>query len=326
MQQHRLRSAMEGFGCEVVCFSPESLRDKGLDQEVAAWLVDLREDDSLLDAFLEIEQPVLLGFESAPSKRHRDYAKWEKHLYSKLKQLLGTDLVHEKNAASLGLIDKLGVALPSLALPSNIRVNGGAKAKYVWTLGSSLGGPEAVKEFLDALPQGLPAAFIYGQHIDAHSVPVLARVLARHAHFKLAVASAGMRLHNGEVLIVPADKEVEIIDGRVEICRHAWPGPYGPSVDQLILNVQRAYPNSGVIIFSGMGNDGALALQTLLKNNQEQALQVWAQSAASCASASMPDASRESGAVSYSGSPRELAQHLVSYIQQQENNVQHAQA
>ncbi len=326
LQQHRLRSAMEDFGCEVVCLSPEVLRTKGLDQEVRAWLVDLREDDSLLDAFFEIDQPVLLGFEAAPSKQHSDYPKWEKRLYAKLKQLLGTDIIHEKNAASLNQIEKTSVTTPSLALPQNININSGAKAKYIWTLGSSLGGPEAVKEFLDALPEGLPVAFVYGQHIDAQFVPVLAQVLARHANFKLMVATDGMSLHNGEVLIVPADKEVEFIAGSVKVCDHEWPGPYGPSVDQLIFNVQRAYQHSGVIIFSGMGNDGAEAVQTLSKNNPKQPLQIWAQSADSCASATMPDASRETGAVNYSGTPRQLAQHLVSYIQLQENKVQHAQA
>ena len=83
LQQHRLRSAMEDFGCEVVCLSPQLLREKGLDQQVSAWLVDLREDDDLLDAFFDIEQPVLLGFETAPSKQSGEYPKWEKRLFSR---------------------------------------------------------------------------------------------------------------------------------------------------------------------------------------------------------------------------------------------------
>mgnify|MGYP000066233300 FL=1 len=325
LQQHRLRSAMEDFGCEVVCFNPEVLRDQGLDQHVSAWLVDLREDDTLLDAFFDIEQPVLLGFEAAPTKQHKDYPKWEKRLYGKLKQLIGTDLIHEKNAASLNLIEKSSAVTPALSLPQNININPGAKAKYIWTLGSSLGGPEAVKEFLDALPDGLPVAFVYGQHIDAQFVPVLARVLARHSHFKLMVASDGMSLHNGEVLIVPAEREVTFMAGQVKVCEHEWPGPYGPSVDQLILNMQRAFKNSGVILFSGMGNDGAEAVQSLIKNECSEAIQIWAQSSESCASSAMPDSSRETGAVNFSGAPRELAEHLVKYIQTQELNIQHVQ-
>jgi chemosensory pili system protein ChpB (putative protein-glutamate methylesterase) len=325
LQQHRLRSAMEDFGCEVVCFKPELLREQGLDQNVSAWLVDLREDDTLLDAFFEVDQPVLLGFEAAPTKRHKDYPNWEKSLYGKLKQLIGTDLIHEKNAASLNEIEKRPVATSALLLPSNISISTGAKAKYIWTLGSSLGGPEAVKEFLDALPDGLPVAFVYGQHIDAQFVPVLARVLARHSHFKLMVACDGMSLCNGEVLIVPAEKEVKFTGGKVTICDHEWPGPYGPSVDQLILNMQCVYQNSGIILFSGMGKDGAEAVQSLTQNEGTVPLQIWAQNSESCASSAMPDSSRKTGAVNFSGTPRELAEHLVAYIQIQEQKNQHAQ-
>ena len=46
-----------------------------------------------------------------------------------------------------------------------------------------------------------------------------------------------------------------------------------------------------------MGNDGAEAITHL----KEHSLTVWAQSSETCASAAMPDASRETGAVSYSG-------------------------
>ncbi len=324
LQQHRLRSAIEGFGCEVMCFKPEVLREQGLDQNVSAWLVDLREDDSLLDAFFELDQPVLLGFEAAPTKQHSDYPYWEKNLYGKLKQLIGTDLIDAKNAASLNQIEKASVTTAALSLPQSINVNPGAKAKYVWTLGSSLGGPEAVKEFLDALPEGLPVAFVYGQHIDAQFVPVLAKVLARHSHFKLMVARDGMSLHNGEVLIVPAEREVEFIEGKVSICDHEWPGLYGPSIDQLILNMQHAFQNSGVMLFSGMGNDGAEAVQSLIKKDDAEPVQIWTQSSETCANSAMPDSSRETGAVTFSGTPRELAEHLVTYIQIQEQKIQPA--
>jgi chemosensory pili system protein ChpB (putative protein-glutamate methylesterase) len=164
-------------------------------------------------------------------------------------------------------------------------------------------------------------AFVYGQHIDAQFVPVLARVLARHSHFKLMVACDGMSLCNGEVLIVPAEKEVKFTGGKVTICDHEWPGPYGPSVDQLILNMQCVYQNSGIILFSGMGKDGAEAVQSLTQNEGAVPLQIWAQNSESCASSAMPDSSRKTGAVNFSGTPRELAKHLVAYIQIQEQKI-----
>lgn len=319
LQQHRLRCAIEDFGCQVVCPNVTTLAEKGLDPEVHAWLVDLHEDNELLDRFFELDQPVLLGFEPAPSKQDSKYPRWEKRLYTKLKQLLGKDLIQSNNSASLNAIKQLEFKSEVLPLPKELEGfagdnKSGEPAKYIWVLGSSLGGPEAVKEFLDALPKGLPVGFIYGQHIDAQFVPVLAQVLARHAHFKLSVAEDGMAVNNGEVLIVPADKEVVFKDQKVSLLNQPWPGPYGPSVDQLIINVQQAYSEAGVIVFSGMGNDGAEAVQSLKSKDA----QVWAQSSESCASSVMPDASRETGAVSFSGSPAELAQQLVNHIQAKE--------
>lgn len=323
LQQHRLRSAMEDFGCEVVCLSPQSLHEKGMDQQVSAWLVDLRDDDSLLDSFCDIEQPVLLGFEAAPSKQAADYPKWEKRLYAKLKQMLSVDIIQANNTqASLSLIEQAPAVSEKYSLPDNVSADTGSKAKYVFTLGSSLGGPEAVKEFLDALPKGLPVAFVYGQHIDAQFVPVLAQVLARHAQFNLSVAEQGMELRNGEVLIVPADHEVQFELGFVKVLDNAWPGPYGPSVDQLILNVQKGFPGSGSIIFSGMGNDGAEALQSLKQASNIDDLQIWAQSSETCASSAMPDSCRKTGAVNFTASPQEMAKHLVKYIQTKEMNTQ----
>ncbi len=322
LQLHRLRSAIEDFGCKVLCFSPGSLEDKELNSEVSAWLVDLREDDDLLDRFFDIDAPVLLGFEAAPSQRTEQYPKWEKRLYSKIKQLLGTDLIQDQQTqASLSAIENIqnpAGDLEEFILPQNLLSDESEVAKHTWVLGSSLGGPEAVKEFLDALPKGLPVAFIYGQHIDAQFVSVLAQVLGRHAHFKLNVAQEGMALYNGQVLIVPADKEVQFVSGRVKIMNREWPGPYGPSVDQLILNVQQCFKHTGVIIFSGMGNDGAEAVQAL----KEKDVQIWAQSSETCGSSAMPDACRETQAVSFSGSPRELAKHLVEHIQTLEMNQQ----
>jgi len=312
LQQHRLRSAMEDFGCEVLIHSPQTLELKGFDDEVSAWLVDLREDDALLDVFLELDQPVLLGFESAPSKQDQRYPKWEKNLYSKLKQLLGDDLIQTQ--ASLKALEEQDkdIIQSVFSLPTpNKTLEEGEQAKHIWVLGSSLGGPEAVKEFLDALPSGLPVAFIYGQHIDAQFVPVLAQVLARHAHFRLSVAQGGDQLLAGEVLIVPSDRQVTFTDGVLTLLPTPWPGPYGPSVDQLILNAHKAFPDLGVILFSGMGNDGAEAAQVLKPLD----VPIWAQSSETCASSAMPDACRDTGAVNFSGSPKELANRLVETIQ-----------
>ena len=319
LQQHRLRSALADFGCAVVSLSAERCTTDELRKTpVAAWLVDLREDHHLLDGFSELDVPVLFGFEAAPSPQASAYPRWEKRFYTKLKNLLGADVMRQ--AITEGELNELVVdntAAPR-DLPAAIQKAAvGESARYVWLLGASLGGPGAVKRFLDCLPPGFPVGFIYGQHIDQNFVPVLAQVLGRHASIHMQQASEGFVLHNGQVLIAPTDVEITFSAGQLVIKQQAWPGPYGPSVDQLMLNVHQAYPHAGFIIFSGMGNDGAEAAHYLKDKN----VQIWAQNAETCASSAMPDSVRETGAVNFSGSPEELAAQLIRHIESLEKQV-----
>lgn len=318
LQQHRLRSALADFGCDVVCLNAERSQSQDVQNtKVAAWLVDLREDHHLLDSLSELDVPVLFGFEAAPSPQASAYPRWEKRLYSKIKSLLGADVLRQ--AITEGDLNELAEQRTAPAqLPSGINISAsGEPARYVWLLGASLGGPAAVKRFLDCLPAGFPVGFIYGQHIDQNFVSVLAQVLGRHAAIKMQQASEGFVLNNGQVLIAPTDVEIAFSTGQVTFKSNPWPGPYGPSVDQLMLNVYQTYPLAGYILFSGMGNDGAEAAHFLKDKN----VQIWAQSTETCASSAMPDSVRETGAVNFSGSPEELAAHLIRHIETLEKQI-----
>jgi chemosensory pili system protein ChpB (putative protein-glutamate methylesterase) len=69
----------------------------------------------------------------------------------------------------------------------------------------------------------------------------------------------------------------------------------------------------GAILFSGMGNDGAIAAPRLAA----QGAAIWAQSADSCAVSSQPDSVRETGCVGYSGTPEQLARQLVDRVRRE---------
>ena len=82
---------------------------------------------------------------------------------------------------------------------------------------------------------------------------------------------------------------------------------YRLSIDAVLMNVARRYgKRSGAIIFSGMGNDGTEGVRAMAAQGAE----VWAQDAASCLVSSMPDQVRQTGLVSFSGTPEALAQRL----------------
>lgn len=74
--------------------------------------------------------------------------------------------------------------------------------------------------------------------------------------------------------------------------------------------VAKRYGNmAGTIIFSGMGDDGALGCKAIAEGGGV----VWAQDVDSCVISSMPDQARKTNTVTYSANPQTLADKLYNY-------------
>lgn len=323
LQQHLLKIALMHFGYNVVLTtSPERLSDvPHLTSCIDAWIVGAVDEDGeqlgWLDNLLVGDVPVLFGMREAPSKSCETYPRWEKNLFSKMKELLSNHPLMVADEASLNeLVFDNSDALPALPLPKIFQTAvAGQPAEHIWVLGASLGGPDAVKEFLDALPAGLPVGFIYAQHIDSRFQDALVNTLSRHSAFDMVPYAEGQQIKTGEVMLAPVEHEfVFDTEGRTVSKSSPWPGPYGPSVDQVMINVAQGFSNRArFILFSGMGNDGAEGAISISQNNAI----IWAQSSESCANSSMPDSAVATGHVSYIGTPRQLASQLVNYLQTQ---------
>ncbi|MDI9243935.1 chemotaxis protein CheB [Marinobacter sp. CHS3-4] len=319
LQRHRLQEAASRFGLDV-CFSgdPARLLDYPTFPDASLWLITLEDEadhPTLFDHLLEnTEAPVLFGLDPAPKPGFTDYFRWERRLLDKLEQSLG----HLEQLDSADTIEELGQepqrtsetpALPhwiTPAAPDSV-------AEDIWILGASLGGPSAVKTFLDNLPPGLPVGFVYAQHIDNNFTDVLTRVLGRHAQYKLKKAEAGYRIRNGDVVMMPVEHEWTVSEeGTLAERDSPWPGPYGPSIDQVLLNVGDHYgARCNAIFFSGMGNDGAIAAPLL----KAYGSRIWVQESTSCGNSSMPDSVAATGCATYCGTPEQLARELVKTIE-----------
>jgi len=181
----------------------------------------------------------------------------------------------------------------------------------VWVLGASLGGPQAVRQFLAAIPEDLPVAFILAQHIGANHVSLLAEQLNRVTAFTVLSGKTGYQLKHGEVVLTPADKQLSITkDNFLSLTQSPPAAIYSPSIDNVMAEVARVYGESaGTIVFSGMGDDGARGCDAIADKGGI----VWAQDIASCVVSSMPDQARKTGKVSYSANPEQLAKHLYEY-------------
>ena len=301
LQRHLLREALTGLGHQVtVNMDPAQLEAATLHQHVAdVWLVCLhgmdRHQQALLEQLYELGTPVLIGEGEAPQRGTEDYQRWQRSL--------------DKKLFALGK-PQAGQPLQCLDPPVLPPADSGP-AQQVWLLVASLGGPAAVKEFLDHLPGNLPVGFLYAQHIDQKLEESLPRAVGRHSQWQVRLASHNDFIRSGEVVVVPVSQELTFTAcGRMQCSGQPWSGSYAPSFEQMILNLAAGFGRRcGVIVFSGMGEDGSVACI----DAAGMGMQIWTQCSQSSTCPSMPDSIRQTGYSSYSGSPCELARAMVTH-------------
>lgn len=252
-----------------------------------AWVVDVAldpdaEPPEAVQALLEhSEAPLIISDSSEYRPGSEEHNAWLKRTLAKLRQLVG-----------------------------DINLQRVPRARELWILAASTGGPAAVKDFLSALPPELGVAFLYVQHIDTSYTGTLVRMMSQ-SPYPAALASEGAVVQANQMLIVTACERVDLLDnGTLAISGDPWGGPYAPSVDQLVANAARVYGERlGLIVFTGMGDDGAAACRLV----RQRGGHIWAQHPDSCTSASMPEAALATGAVEATGTPVELANRLSAH-------------
>jgi chemosensory pili system protein ChpB (putative protein-glutamate methylesterase) len=250
-----------------------------------AWLLDISSDyegeSPLVDQLLNQDQVPVLLIDSSEAKKFAEGQAWMKRTQHRLQQLAG-DIELQKNKA----------------------------ANECWILAASTGGPAAVNRFIQELPMDLSIAFLYVQHIDPRQGESLARSMNRSAYI-CEVAENGSVLSAGKILLLTSKERIEVLSNKT-LCLHkdsVWNGNYVPSINQLVANVASIYKQAcGLIIFTGMGDDGAASCRLL----SQQGGVIWAQSPESSTSDSMPQAAIATNCVSFVGTPEQLAQALAT--------------
>lgn len=270
--------------------SPASVEGK-----VDAWIVLTRDDTSevgdeldALNTWLdELTVPAIICESISHPLGSEEYVAWSQRLKKKLNHLEGT---------------------------INLEREEERPAHQIWVLGASTGGPAVVKEFLSYLPPNLDVGFVYVQHINRGFDVTLAQTISKHSHYRAYLAKNGDIVRANQVAVVSPEHATEILDnGTLEVREHDWQAPYSPSVDCVVASVAYAYPNRcGVIVFTGMGDDGAASARIM----HQKGGQVWVQTPGSCTSDSMPQSVLKQGCVDFKGTPYALAQRLVQTVQQ----------
>jgi chemosensory pili system protein ChpB (putative protein-glutamate methylesterase) len=194
-------------------------------------------------------------------------------------------------------------------LSGDINLQQANPAQDLWILAASTGGPAAVKRFISKLPDNLGVAFLYVQHIDPYQTAPLIKMMTSAGGYPSIVANTGMVMEANRLILVTAADHVEILENRTLAVTQGqgWNGDYAPSIDQICANAARIYRQQcGLIIFTGMGDDGADSCRLI----KQLGGKVWVQTPTDCTIDSMPVSALATGCVEMTGTPETLAQLL----------------
>lgn len=182
--------------------------------------------------------------------------------------------------------------------------------RNVWVLGASIGGPEAVREFLAAVPASTPAVFLLAQHMGADFLDLMVQQLARATTMPVRTVVDGDIARHGEVIVVPLAERLLLDErGAIQLKAATDNSPYSPSIDRVMRDVaDRFGRNAGAIVFSGMAHDAIEGASYL----RERGGTIWVQDPSTCVISSMVDGAQEAGVVSFVGAPAELAQEFIA--------------
>ncbi|KRE85387.1 chemotaxis protein CheB [Rhodanobacter sp. Soil772] len=199
--------------------------------------------------------------------------------------------VHEHEHAHAMVLDELGGALSRVVL-----------------LGAAIDGIDAVCTFLAALPASTRLTFLLTQHLGGQSGASLVAEFAANCALPVRLAKGG-RAKPGEVLLVPAGQQVRLRrDGSIDLQASGADGEQEPSIDASLTMAANAFGRDALaIVFAGRGNDAVAGAQAI----HDRGGQVWVESSSGDHFADMVSGIFAERLVSFSGTPPELAAHLL---------------
>jgi two-component system chemotaxis response regulator CheB len=186
------------------------------------------------------------------------------------------------------------------SIPRSAPLSCQLSAIKVLTIGSSTGGPSALKAVLSRLSERFNLPILIVQHMPECFTKKLASTLDNECPFHVREAQNLDLIQKGHVYIAPGDFHMKVVkvgedtkliltkDPQVEYCR--------PSYNYLLDSIADVYKNASLnVILTGMGEDGAKGFERLKAVNAHTI----AQDEASCAVYGMPRAAIETGAVDF---------------------------
>ncbi|MBS0262812.1 MAG: chemotaxis response regulator protein-glutamate methylesterase [Planctomycetes bacterium] len=161
----------------------------------------------------------------------------------------------------------------------------------VVVIGTSTGGPVALREVLSHLPGELPIPVLIVQHMPPQYTHSLAQRLNENSPLEVVEACDGMTLEPGWAFLAPGGRQMKVTPRRprskIQITDDPPEHSVRPSVDYLFRSVAEVFGGRVLaVVMTGMGRDGTEGCRLL----KAQGATVFAQHPEGCVVYGMPKA------------------------------------
>jgi two-component system, chemotaxis family, protein-glutamate methylesterase/glutaminase len=186
----------------------------------------------------------------------------------------------------------------------------------VLAIGASTGGIHALSQLLGSLPRRLDVPILITQHLPGSFMDPFVRQLRVASGRVAVVASEGMALVRGQIIVAPGDAHMTVAAGeKGAVVVRLMDGPVAsgcrPSVDPMFSSCAAVYGRLALgVVLSGMGRDGADGASRIVAAGGT----IMAQDAASSAVWGMPGAVAAAGLASAVLPPEQIADRVAMAI------------
>ena len=171
----------------------------------------------------------------------------------------------QRKIAMINVLTSEIQSLPAKYLDGELNPSNAPAEKNLITIGCSSGGPEALAELLNKLPEDYQSPIVIVQHVDAAFAPGLAKWLNVKSALPVRLAKEGDVPTPGTVLLAATNNHLVLSSqGQLTYRHEPADTTYRPSVDIFFQSVAENWRHSvTAILLSGMGKDGAKGLRQL---------------------------------------------------------------
>lgn len=131
-------------------------------------------------------------------------------------------------------------------------------------IGASAGGLEALEEFFRNAPADIGVAFVIVQHLDPSHKSIMVDLIRRCTAMNVYQVEDGMRLTPNCIHIIPPNKHLALLHGRLHLLDLDPLHPIRLPIDFFFRSLAEEMGSKAVcIILSGTGTDGTLGLKAI---------------------------------------------------------------